>query len=79
MCYKAVDRCFFAFSFVPDHFKAQEMGDIVVPLCPLIILSCPDKMFDEAVDDCLAALKFILRLLALHSKFKKHKAPKKDK
>ena len=36
-------------------------------------------MCDEAVDDCLAALKFVLRLLDLHSKFKKHKAPKKYK
>ena len=56
---------FFVFDAVPDEYKTQGICDIVVSLYPFLIVYCPDKyktqkMCDEDVDDCLAALKFIL-------------------
>ena len=65
ICKKAVDRCFFVIYFIRDQDKAQEMCDTVVSENPSLIVYCTDKyktqmMFDEAADDCLAALKLVL-------------------
>ena len=59
---KPVHSCFFVFDSIPDQYEAQEICDIVVSLYHFLIVHCPDKyitqkMFDEALDDCLAALK----------------------
>ena len=68
MCYKAVNRCFFVIDSIPDQYKTQEISHIcyhvVVSSYPFLKVYCLDKyktqkMCDEAVDDCLAALKFI--------------------
>ena len=64
MCDKAVNRSFFVFNSIPDHYKTQEICDIIVYFYPFLKIYCPDKyrtqkMCNEAVDDCLAALKFI--------------------
>ena len=62
---------FLVFDFIPDQHKTQEMCNIVVSLYPslypqllLLIVYCSDKyesqkMRDDVVDDCVAALKFI--------------------
>ena len=65
MCYRAVHRCFFVFDSIPDQYKTQEICDLAVSLYPFLILYYPDKyitqrMWDEAVDDSLVALKCIL-------------------
>ena len=64
ICFKAVHRRFFAFDFILDQYKTQEISSIVVSLYPFLIVYCPDKyetqkMFDEAVHDSLATLKLI--------------------
>ena len=64
MCDKAVNICFFAFDFIPNQYKTQEIYDIIVSLYPFLMTYCPDKcktqkICDEAVDDCLVALKCI--------------------
>ena len=65
MCNIAVNRCFLVFDSIPDWYKTQEMCDGVVSEDHFLIVHCPDKyetqrIGDEAVDDFLAALKFIL-------------------
>ena len=64
MCDKAVNRSFFVFNSIPDHYKTQEICDIIVYFYSFLKIYYPDKhktqkMCNEAVDDCLAALKFI--------------------
>ena len=59
---KAVNRCFVVFHSIPDRYKNQEMSNGVVFKDPFSIVYCPDKyktqrMFDEAVNHSLAALK----------------------
>ena len=54
---------FFAFDYIPDQCKTQEIRDIVVSFYPFLIVYCPDnyktqRMCHKAVDDALAALKF---------------------
>ena len=52
---------FFVFDSIPDWYKTQEMCDRVVSEDLFLIKHCPDKetqrMCDEAIDDCLVALK----------------------
>ena len=61
MCDKAVNTCcFFVFHPVPDQYKCTN----VIFEDPFILTYCPgryktQKMCDEAVDDCLAVLKFV--------------------
>ena len=60
-----MNKCFFEFDSIPDGSKTQEICDRVVSEDPFRIVYCPDKyktqrMCEEAVDDCLAELKFIL-------------------
>ena len=55
---------FFVFDSIPDWYEIQEICDRVVSEAPFLIVHCPDKcktqrMCDEAVDDCVGALKFI--------------------
>ena len=55
---------FFGFDFISDLYKAQETCNTVVSLYPFLTVYCSDKyktenMCDEAVDNSLAALKFI--------------------
>ena len=55
---------FFVFDSIPDQYKIQEIGDIVLYLYHFLIVYCSDKykiqiMCDEAVNDCLTALKFV--------------------
>ena len=55
---------FFAFNYIPDQYKTQEIRDILVSFYPFLIVYCPDnyktqRMRDKAVDDSLAALTFI--------------------
>ena len=55
---------FFVFYSILDQYKIREICDIVVSLCSILIIYCPDryiieKMCDEAADDSLAALKLI--------------------
>ena len=59
---KAVNTHPSTIRFFPDQYKIQEICDI--PCTSLLIVYCPDKykthkMYQAAVDDCLAALKFI--------------------
>ena len=61
MCDKSVNRCFFVFYFIPDHYKTQERGDRVVSKDPFLIVYCLhkyliQKMCDETATDSLAAL-----------------------
>ena len=56
------------------NIKLEKICDIVVSSYPFLIVYCPDKnktqkMCDEAVDDCLAALKIIPVLLQMLEKF----------
>ena len=65
MCHEAAHRCFFVFDYIPDQYKTQEICNLAVSLYPSFILYCPYKyttqeMYDEAVDNSLAALKLIL-------------------
>ena len=58
-------RCFFVFDSAPDQCKLQVLCDRVICEDPFIQIYCPDryktqKTSNEAVDDCLGALKFIL-------------------
>ena len=60
---KAVNVYSFGFDFVPDWYKTQKKCGRVVYENPFLVVYCPNKyisqkMCDEAVDDCLAALKF---------------------
>ena len=59
----SIDAFLHLFIFLVDK-KTQGMCDRVVSEDTFSIFYCPDKykiqrMYDEAVDDCLAALKFI--------------------
>ena len=54
----------FVFDSIPDWYKPQDMCERVAPEDPFLIVYCPYKyktqrICDEAVDDCLAAVKFI--------------------
>ena len=56
---------FFVFESIPDQYKTEEICDIVVYLNPFLRVFCSDiyktqKMCNEAVDDFLASLKWIL-------------------
>ena len=56
------------------NIKLEKICDIVVSSYPFVIVYCSDKnktqkMCDEAVDDCLAALKIIPVLLQMLEKF----------
>ena len=42
-CDKAVNRCYFAFNYIPDQYKTPEMCDRVVSKDPFLIVYCPDK------------------------------------
>ena len=59
---KAVNTCPSTIEFVPECYKTKECEiDVIL----FMIINCPDRyktqrMFDEATDDCLATLKFIL-------------------
>ena len=64
ICDKAVNKYFFVFDSIPDHYKNREIGVTVFSEDHSLIVYCPDKyktqrMCDEAVDDCLAALKLV--------------------
>ena len=64
MCDTLVNTCVFVFHSVFDLYKTQEMWDRVVSEDSFMIIYCPYKyktqnMYVEAVDNCLAALKFI--------------------
>ena len=48
---------FFAFDSIPDQYKTQEICDIVVSLYPFLIIYPFLIMWDETVDDSLAAFK----------------------
>ena len=55
---------FFVFESIPDQYKTQEICDMVVYLCPFLIVFCSDiyktqKMCNEAVDSFLTSLKWI--------------------
>ena len=43
MCDKAADTCLFAFGFVLDKYKTQEMSDEVVSKEPFMLKYCPDR------------------------------------
>ena len=63
-CDKAVNRCFFVFDSIFDRYKNQEIRKRDIYKDPFQIVYCSNKykaqrMFDEAVDDCLAALNFV--------------------
>ena len=65
MCDEAVNKCYFAFAYVPYWYKSQEICDSVASEDPFMLVNCPDKyktqrVCNEVVDDCLAAVKFIL-------------------
>ena len=54
----------FLFDSIADHYKTQEICDLVVSLYTLLIIYCSDRyitqsMCDKAVDDSSAALKRI--------------------
>ena len=54
----------FLFDSIPDHYKTQEICDIVVSLYLFLIVYCPDKSInqkvcDESIDNFLAPLKLI--------------------
>ena len=57
---KELNRCFFVFDSIPDQYKTQV---IYVSLFLYILFNSlsykSQKKYDEAVDDCLAVLKFI--------------------
>ena len=64
MCDTLVNTCVFVFHSVFDLYKTQEMWERVVSEDSFMIIYCSYKyktqnMYVEAVDDCLAALKFI--------------------
>lgn len=64
MCNTLVNTCVFVFHSVLDLYKTQEMWERVVSEDSFMIIYCPYKyktqnMYVEAVDDCLAALRFI--------------------
>ena len=64
MCGKAVNRCFFVFDSIPNQYKTQKMCSSIICEDPFSIRYDLDQyktqqMCDEAVDDCLAALKFV--------------------
>ena len=53
--------------YISDQNKSQEICDIIISEHPFSMSYFPDKyrfqqMCDEAVDNCLAALKFVLDL-----------------
>ena len=55
---------FFVFNSVPDRYKTQQLRDRVTSENPFMLKFCLDRyktyeMCDEAVDDCLSAIKFI--------------------
>ena len=54
----------FVFDFIPDWYKDQEICEKVASEDPFLIVDCSDRyktqrMCDDAVDDSLAALKFV--------------------
>ena len=53
---KLLRDVFFVFDFIHDWYKTQEMCGFLV-YCPYRYQT--QRMSDETVDDCLAALKFI--------------------
>ena len=64
MCDKAVNRCFLVSDSIPNQYKTHEMCDRVVSEDAFLIVYWLDKnktqrLYDEPVDDCLAALEFI--------------------
>ena len=62
MCDKTVGKCFFVFVFIPDWYKTPVMCERVVSEDYFLIVYCINKiqrLYDQAIDDCLAALKFI--------------------
>ena len=67
---------FFIFDSIPDQYETKQICDIVVSLYPFKIVYCPDKyktqrMWDEAVDHSLAALKPILDWFVTRKRIKK--------
>ena len=61
---KAVNRCFLAFAYILDQCKTQKICNRVISEDTFMLVYCPNRykiqrMCDEAVDACLAALKFI--------------------
>ena len=68
-CYKTKEMChravhIFVFDSIPDKYKTQEICNLAVSLHFPFIVYCPYKhitqeIFDEAVNDSLAALKLI--------------------
>ena len=55
---------FFVFDSIPNQYKTQETCDRVVSKDPFLIACCTDKyetqkLYDEAGDDSLVALKLI--------------------
>ena len=64
MCDKAFNKYFLAFIYISDRYKTQDMGDSIIFKDSFSIRYIPDQhktqqMCYEAVDDCLAALKFV--------------------
>ena len=64
ICDKHLIEAFMFLILYLISIKTQEMCDTVVSEDPSLIVYCPDKyktqrMYDEAVDDCLAVLKFV--------------------
>ena len=55
---------FFVFNSIHNRYKTQKTCSRVVFEDPFLLVYCPDKyntqrMRDEAIDDCLAALKLV--------------------
>ena len=68
MCYKAVNRCFWIcfYTWLVQNLRIAW----VVSEDPILMTYCPDRykdqiVCDEAVDDCLAVLKFISDLFVI--------------
>ena len=67
---KPANRCSSAFIYILGRYKTQEMCDSVGSENTYLIVHCPGKyktqgMYDEAVDNCLAALIGLLQVKCL--------------
>ena len=71
---KIVNRCFLIlFQF---WYKTQEIVGRAISDDPFMLVYCPDKyktqiIYDECVDDCLAALKSIPNLFVINTRHEK--------
>ena len=75
MCHGAVYRCFFEFDSVPDKNKTYRIRSLVLSLYFVFVVYChyqyvTQEMYDEAVNDSLAALKLILNWFVTNKRIK---------